>query len=149
MSDCHTKFNTMTSTKCSLTLFRWFFGFWIAYVGISKWLLFGPLAFQAHLSSEFASTWLPATLVSISGWIILVAEPLLGIWLLSGIAVRLAWIAGSLLMFLLTFGMTVKMDPGVSDNWFYLVLCLVGVFFAPECCSHATSKTTECCKSKE
>jgi len=108
-----------------LTNLRYLFGFWLLVVGLSK-LAGGPAGFVGYIEGEFATTWLPAILVTIAAWIILAAENLIGLWLLVGKSQRAAWFAAALLMFVLLFGKTVTRDfATVANNWQYLVLCLV------------------------
>ena len=59
-------------------------------------------------------------------WLIVVAEPVLGAWLLSGKRQRAAWTATAKLMFLLMFGQTMlQKHDVVANNWQYFVLALV------------------------
>ena len=108
-----------------LTSLRWTFGFWLLYVGVGKWLG-GPAGFVGYIETQFAATWLPAILTTTTAWIIIIAEPLIGLWLMLGKVQRLAWIAAAGLMFMLTFGQTVLQEyESVANNWQYLILCLV------------------------
>ena len=103
---------------------RWSFGPWFLYVGITKWLA-GPATFIAYMSSNFEKTWLPLLLVQPTGWVIVLAEPILGIWLWSGKQSRLAWALTAKLMFILLLGQTVLKEYGtVANNWQYFVLAL-------------------------
>lgn len=113
------------------------FGFWLAYVGIMKWLG-GPAGVVEHIAGDFSKTWSPSILNTALGWLIVVAEPLLGLWLLSGIRQKCAWTATALLMFLLTFGMTMlgKYDV-VGANFHYFFLCLA--------CAAWTEKSASSC----
>ncbi len=104
---------------------RAFFGIWLLYVGLFKWLAIGPSSFVGDISASFAGTWSPHLLNTSLAWLILAAEPLLALWLLSGMKQRAAWFSTALLMFLLTLGQTLLMKPEVSDNWQYVVLTLV------------------------
>ena len=100
------------------------FGAWLLYLGITKWTG-GAGGFVGYLENEFASTWLPGFLVTVTGWLILLAEPVVGLWLLVGKCQRWAWLAATLLMFILMFGQTLlqKYDV-VANNWQYLILAL-------------------------
>ena len=101
------------------------FGIWILYLGIGKWVN-GPAGFVGYIESGFGSTWIPGILLTIMAWLILIAEPLFGLWLLSGKRQRLAWLCTALLMFILTMGQTVLGEYGVvANNWQYLILALV------------------------
>ena len=117
---------TLKLTGTDLFLFgaRWAFGFWLLYVGATKWLG-GPAGFVGYISSSFAETWAPAILLTVLGWIIIVAEPVIGLWLMIGRAAKLAWLAAAKLMFILMFGQTMIQEYGtVANNWQYFFLCL-------------------------
>lgn len=103
---------------------RLFFGAWFLYVGLSKWILIGPGAFVGHISSQFDKTWSPHVLNVSLAWLILVAEPVLAVLILSGRKARMVWTLTSLLMFLLTIGQTILMKPDVIGNWQFTVLAL-------------------------
>jgi uncharacterized membrane protein YphA (DoxX/SURF4 family) len=104
---------------------RLFFGLWLFYVGISKWIFLGPDMFVGHITSAFDKTWSPHILNVLLAWLILIAEPVLALLILSGKKARIVWALTSLLMFLLTFGQTILMKPDVIANWQYLVLVLL------------------------
>ena len=104
---------------------RWAFGWWLVYVGVSKWLG-GAAGFVGYISSTFAETWLPAPLVLITAWAIIVLEPLCGLWLVVGKRQRLAWIATSKLMFMLMLGQTILKEYGtVANNWQYVLFAII------------------------
>lgn len=103
---------------------RFFFGSWLLYVGMTKWLMFGAAGFVGFITAEFDKTWSPHVLNAALAWLILIAEPLLGLFILSGKRPRCAWTLTTLLMFLLTIGQTILMKPEVIANWQYLVLSL-------------------------
>jgi len=103
---------------------RFFFGVWFLYVGLTKWLLIGPEAFVGLITTDFDKTWSPHLLNVFLAWLILVAEPLLALLLLSGKSPRRVWTLTALLMFLLTLGQTILMKPEVVGNWQFLVLTL-------------------------
>ncbi len=103
---------------------RFCFGAWLLYVGLVKWLVIGPGGFVGLITTAFAPTWSPHPLNVLLAWLILAAEPLLALFLLSGRRPRLAWSLTALLMFLLTIGQTILMKPEVIANWQYLVLTL-------------------------
>lgn len=104
---------------------RLFFGLWLLYVGLSKWIFMGPDRFVGYITSEFDKTWSPHNLNVPLAWLILIAEPVLALLILSGRKARMVWTLTSLLMFLLAFGQTVLMKPDVIANWQYLVLALL------------------------
>jgi uncharacterized membrane protein YphA (DoxX/SURF4 family) len=110
--------------SCFVSTLRYAFGGWLLFVGITK-ILGGAAGFVGYIQSEFAQTWLPAALTTVTAWIILIAEPLIGAWLLLGKRQRLAWLSAAALMFLLMFGKTILRDfPTVANNWQYLALCI-------------------------
>ena len=63
---------------------RFFFGSWLLYVGLTKWIFIGPDNFVTHIASEFDKTWSPHQLNLILAWLIIVAEPLLAVLILIG-----------------------------------------------------------------
>jgi uncharacterized membrane protein YphA (DoxX/SURF4 family) len=99
-------------------------GIWLLYIGLLKWLG-GAGNFVGYITTQFAETWSPAFLNTTLGWLIIIAEPLAGLWLLSGKKQRLAWTATALLMFLLFFGVTMLKRPDGIYNFLYFVFCLV------------------------
>jgi len=103
---------------------RFFFGSWLLYVGLVKWISIGPTAFAVFIAADFDKTWSPHALNVLLAWLIMIAEPVLAAFILSGRRARLAWSLTALLMFLLTIGQTLLMKPDVSANWQYLVLTL-------------------------
>ena len=104
---------------------RFFFGLWLLYVGLMKWIFIKPAVFVSMITAEFDKTWSPHLLNVLLAWLILIAEPVLALFILSGKKPRLAWTLASLLMFMLTLGQTILMKPDVIANWQYLVLTLV------------------------
>ena len=104
---------------------RFFFGSWLLYVGLTKWLVFGAPGFVGMITSQFDPTWSPHALNVVLAWLILVGEPVLGLFILSGQKARVAWGLTSLLMFQLVLGQTILMKPDVIGNWQFLVLTLV------------------------
>jgi hypothetical protein len=106
---------------CGMQLF---FGVWLLYVGLYKWVAMGPEVFVGYITAEFDKTWSPHLLNVLLAWLILIAEPLLAALILSGLRARLVWTLTALLMFLLTLGQTILLKPDVIANWQYLVLTL-------------------------
>ena len=104
---------------------RLFFGAWLLYVGLSKWVIMGPGVFVGYITAQFDKTWSPHMLNVSLAWLILVAEPVLAILILSGRKAREVWMLATLLMFLLTIGQTILMKPDVIANWQFLVLVLL------------------------
>ena len=104
---------------------RLFFGLWLLYVGLSKWILMGPGTFVGYITSAFDKTWSPHPLNVVLAWLIMIAEPVLAVLILSGQKARFVWSLTTLFMFMLTFGQTILMKPDVIENWQFLVLTLL------------------------
>ena len=104
---------------------RFFFGTWLLYVGLTKWILMGPGTFVGYVTGQFDKTWSPHALNVSLAWLILVAEPVLAVLILSGRKARMVWTLTSLFMFLLVAGQTILMKPDVIANWEFLVLVLL------------------------
>lgn len=124
-----------------------FFGLWLLYVGLAKWIFMGPTAFVGWITETFNATWSPPALNTGLAWIILFAEPLLALWIFSGKHARQAWMAAAFFMFLLTFGQTILMKYDVvANNWMYLIFCLTCAALSDtSCCNSASS----CCGEKK
>lgn len=103
---------------------RLFFGIWILYAGLNKFIFVGPNNFVGYITTEFAKTWSPFFLNTILAWVILVGEVVLGLLLIFGVKQRTVWTLTALLMFMLTFGQTM-LQKDVSSTWMYTILCLV------------------------
>lgn len=117
---------------------RVFFGIWLLYLGAAKWIFFGAPGFVGYITQEFSATWSPPLLNTFLAWMIIIAEPLLALWILSGHKPRQAWMSSALLMFALVFGQTMLMKYDVvANNWQYLILCLV--------CAAMSDKDASCC----
>jgi uncharacterized membrane protein YphA (DoxX/SURF4 family) len=104
---------------------RFFFGSWLLYTGLSKWISMGPGTFVGYITGQFDQTWSPHIFNVSLAWLIMIAEPVLAVLILSGRKARVVWTLTSLLMFLLTIGQTILMKPTVIANWQYLVLVLL------------------------
>ena len=104
---------------------RLFFGLWLLYGGLFKWIAIGPKTFAGMITTEFDKTWSPHLLNLVLAWLILIAEPVLAALILVGIHPRAIWTLTTLLMFMLTLGQTILMKPEVIANWQFLVLTLV------------------------
>ena len=116
------------------------FGSWLFFVGLLKWIN-GATGFIEHIEGAFSQTFLPAPSITLTAWLILFAEPLLGLALLIGYKPRAAWTLTALLMFMLLFGQTVLQNgDAISSIWHYLILAIVcAAFSQPEtktCCNH-------------
>jgi len=103
---------------------RFFFGLWLLYVGLVKWIFMGPDTFVGYITAQFDKTWSPHMLNFLLAWLIMFAEPVLAVLILSGRKARQVWTVASLFMFMLTIGQTILMKPDVIANWQYLVLTL-------------------------
>ncbi len=104
---------------------RIFIGLWLLYAGLSKWIFMGSATFVGYITAQFDKTWSPHFLNVLLAWLIMVAEPVLAVLILSGRNARRVWTLASLFMFLLTIGQTILMKPDVIANWQYLVLVLL------------------------
>lgn len=104
---------------------RLFFGIWLGYAGLVKWVQFGPVPFVEMIADMFKETWSPRPMNVVLAWVILIAEPLFAVWILVGWKARLAWTMTALLMFMLVLGMSLLQKPEVSANWMYLLVTLV------------------------
>lgn len=119
-----------------LCLFRLFFGSWLLFVGVMKWIGPGPSGFVKYIEGTFATTWAAGPLVTVLAWLILVAEPLIGALLILKGNKKGPWMMASLLMFMLVLGQSILQNYAVvANNWFYLFICLVGVGMAEDCCA--------------
>lgn len=103
---------------------RLFFGVWLLYVGLYKWVAMGPEVFVGYITGEFDKTWSPHLLNVLLAWLIMIAEPVLAALILFGKKARIVWTLTALLMFMLAFGQTILLKPEVIANWQYLVLTL-------------------------
>ncbi len=85
----------------------------------------------AYYSSLFEQSILPLFLVKAHASVIMFVEFALGIWLLSGYRLPLAWKASSLLLVSLAVGMVFagKYDVA-SDNYLYVLVSCLGLFLA-------------------
>jgi len=137
---------TLDTRRYFLLGMRWFFGIWLLYGGLMKWFLFGPTAFAGMIAKQFDPTWSPHALNVVLAYVILLAEPLLSLFLLSGLRQRLAWSLLALLMFMLTMGQTISMQTTVNLNWQFLVLTLVCAALSDpggSCCSPTPRPSAE------
>jgi uncharacterized membrane protein YphA (DoxX/SURF4 family) len=119
------KFFHHDARRFFLSGMRFFFGLWFLYVGLMKWIFMGPDMFVGHITADFDKTWSPHILNVLLAWLIMAAEPILALLILSGKKARIAWALTSLFMFMLVIGQTILMKPDVIANWQYLVLTLV------------------------
>ena len=118
------KFFSVDARRFFLLGMRFFFGSWLFYVGFVKWVMMGPATFVGYITADFDKTWSPHLLNVLLAWLIMIAEPVLGLFILSGKKERLAWTLTASLMFLLTLGQTLLMKPDVIANWQFTILTL-------------------------
>ena len=104
---------------------RMTFGVWLLYAAAMKWFVMGPQTFVGFITAEFDKTWSPHLLNVALAWLIMTAELVLSLWILSGKRARLAWTLTAMLMFLLVIGQSILMKPDVIANWEYFVLVTV------------------------
>ena len=127
---------------------RIFFGAWLFYAGLNKLVFMGSSNFVGYIVAEFSKTWSPEFLNMSLAWLILLAEPLLGLLLLLGKNQRCVWTATTLLMFLLTFGQTM-LQKDAGSNWMFTIFCLVCAAFSSNessaCCSSTSAEKSGCC----
>lgn len=116
---------TYSSRRYFLVAMQVFFGIWLLYAGVTKFVMMGASGFVGFITTEFDKTWSPHALNVALAWLILIAEPVLALFILSGFKRRLVWTLTALLMFLLTMGQSILMKPEVIANWEYLVLTVV------------------------
>ncbi len=127
-------------------------GIWLLYIGIVKWVG-GPDQFVGYIGTQFANTFSPAPLNTLLGWLIIIAEPVIGLWLIVGCSPCLAWLSTTLLFFALTMGQTILGSQNVSDNWNYTILSAVCFAIAASrkkegCCADTAAVESGCCAEK-
>ena len=110
------------SRRFFLLMMRLFVGVWLLYVGLVKWIPNGPQPTVNWITSAFAETWSPRPLNIVLAWVILIAEPVLGVLLLVGLMPRLIWTLTALLMFMLMIGQVILMKPEAGQMWMYIIL---------------------------
>lgn len=86
----------------------------------------------AYYMSMFKESIFPEFLVKIHASMIMFLEFALGLWLLSGLKLKYAWIASALTLISLAFGMifVYKFDV-VSDNFIYVLITCLGIYIEP------------------
>jgi hypothetical protein len=120
---------------------RFFFGIWLLYGGFYvKWIVFGSGNFVNNITGDFDKTWSPHVLNISLAWIILIAEPVLALFILSGIKPRMIWTLTALLMFMLLFGQSMLMKSDPMSNWFYVVLTLACAALSPPATSEPSAR---------
>jgi len=85
----------------------------------------------AYYQSTFAESLLPGFLVTFHASIIMILEFIIGIWLLTGFKLRLAWVTTALTLISLAFGMIFVRQYGtVSDNYLYVLIAGAGLILS-------------------
>ena len=119
------KFLQYETRRYFVFVMRVAFGSWLLYAGLMKWFVIKPQVFVGMITTMFDTTWSPHALNVALAWLIMTAEPVLALWILSGKRARLAWTLTAALMFLLVLGQSLLMKPDVIANWQFTVLTLV------------------------
>ncbi len=84
-----------------------------------------------HFNEMFKDTWLPPQLVTLQARLIPYIEAVIPVWLISGIQLKLAWIATSFYMITLAFGIMVAGKYDVAAyNYLYVLICCWGLYFS-------------------
>jgi thiosulfate dehydrogenase [quinone] large subunit len=103
-----TKFDS-SDQRLAYALLRMVVGLNLMMHGVSR-MLAGADKFAAHLAGQFAHTPLPAWSIWSFGMVLPAIEALIGLLLLLGLRTRVALVAGSLLIMVLTFGSALTQD---------------------------------------
>lgn len=100
------------------------FGIFLLNAGLMKWFIIKPGVFVGMIAKQFdGKTWSPHLLNVSLAWLIMIAEVVLPLLLLSGLKPRLTWTLITALMFLLAFGQSISMNDPIS-NWQYTIMAL-------------------------
>lgn len=84
-----------------------------------------------YFQTTFAETWIPKMAITFYAATIPFVEVLILIWLLVGYKLKLAWTFTAFVLISLALGMEVAGEYGTTaDNFFYVFLCCVGIYFA-------------------
>jgi uncharacterized membrane protein YphA (DoxX/SURF4 family) len=85
-----------------------------------------------HYLSLLGKSILPSFLIKAHASVIMLVEFVLAFWLFSGFKLKWAWIASSLTLLSLAFGMifAYKFDV-VSDNIIYILITCLGLYLTP------------------
>ncbi len=119
----------MTNETFASLLIRFGMGGIFLIYGINKMMAYPGIV--DRLTGGFADTWLPSFAVVPLGYIIPIAELVLGITLVLGIKYRESLVATGLLMIVLTVGMAIQGNSEtVARNLVYLLVCAYGVTLA-------------------
>jgi thiosulfate dehydrogenase [quinone] large subunit len=102
-----------TDANLAYCMLRATLGLNICFHGVSR-ILQGPAVFANYLVTMFQKTPLPAWSVHLFGLGLPWIELILGALVLVGLRLRSALVAGSLLMFVLTFGSALRQDWDIA-----------------------------------
>jgi len=126
-------FNLNDARRYFLLLMRVFFGLWLLFAGLNKWIPKGPAPFIEQTQTMFADAWPPRWLITILAWLIAISEVVLALLILSGWKPRLIWSLTAALMFMLMMGLSILMLPNAADNWQFIVLASVCAALSGPC----------------
>ena len=99
----------MRDERLGYVMLRLALGFNVMMHGVSR-ILMGPGEFAFKLQTQFAHSLLPAAGVRVFGVLLPGIETLVGFLILTGLRLRVALVAASLLMMTLTFGSSMVQD---------------------------------------
>lgn len=91
----------------------------------------GPAGLLAYFDHLFHSSWLPTVVVAATAYSAPYLEAVIGIWLLLGMRLRVAWLVAALYMVVLAFGMVVAQQyDTAAHNYLYVALFCAGLHFS-------------------
>jgi thiosulfate dehydrogenase (quinone) large subunit len=122
----------LNDRRIAYALLRVFLGVNIALHGVSR-LWAGPTAFQSKIEAQFARAPLPHAAVSAFALLLPWAEATVGLFVLLGVATRLALIGGALLMIVLTFGSSLVQDWSVAGIQLIYAIAYALLLFLHTC----------------
>jgi uncharacterized membrane protein YphA (DoxX/SURF4 family) len=117
-------------------------GLMFAWAGLSKFMM-GLDNFGGMVMGMFKDTFLPGPLLRLYINVLPFAELLAGLWVLSGIKLRAAWVTVGFLLISLAFGLLVAKQNAADIYVFLLVVC-VGLYMSKYDCCHVGG----CCGKK-
>ena len=82
------------------------------------------------ITGMFKETWLPSALVVPYAYALPFAEALIAVWLLTGIKLRAGWIFTAFVLVSLAFGVVVTKQPTAADNYIYVAIACMGLYFS-------------------
>ena len=87
-------------------------------------------AVVTHITEMFKDSWLPVPLVAFYARILPWAETVIAVWLFLGVRLKEAWIFTALVLVSLAFGMVVARQATAADNYFYVLMACIGLYFS-------------------